>query len=426
MIAELKFNGYKFFKDNSSFSFIPDERTQKLLSNAVEIDNKKVLKSIGLYGSNNSGKTNIIRLFGLIKKVMLGKEISSFNNLIFGDDIVTTVSVQFNNLDGKGWFEYFFAFDNNEKKYLSEKLESISFYKKGSPFKKIIFERNFIDKKFVLFDDIETEILEYVSSKKPLLYSLELDSGRFSSLNEYLNVFTDFANSIEIVKMYNIEIRNTIEALKNGDQNKKNFILSFVKSSDLSVKDFYYDNNGIQPLNSNNEINEKALSFFETAEDTFHLRTRYGEKSVLSFFHDSSGTKKIQAIASYVYDAIAQNKTLIVDEIDNGLHFQLTRAIVSAFNNMANKSGQLFFTAHDLMLIDCNFLMRKDQIYFTERTEEKSKLYCLKEFPVSEGGPREGAELVRRYKHGDFGKMPVPNYTKEIIEISKKGDKHND
>ena len=60
MILELDFNGYKFFEDGSKISFSPDERTKKLLSNAVEIDNKNVLKAISLYGPNNSGKTNIM------------------------------------------------------------------------------------------------------------------------------------------------------------------------------------------------------------------------------------------------------------------------------------------------------------------------------------------------------------------------------
>ena len=424
MILELDFNGYKFFEDGSKISFSPDERTKKLLSNAVEIDNKNVLKAISLYGPNNSGKTNIVRLFKYIKNLFGGASISEINNLEFGDQNVVDISITFNNNDGNGWFKYDFCFDNVGNKFVREKLSSVTFYKKGSPFYKLIFERNFIEKRFELMGEDESIVFQYISAKEPLLYSLELESGKYSILKPYIDVFKKFAASIEIVRMYNIQIQNTINALKEGDQEKKDFIVSFVKSSDLSVQDFYYDNGGME-REPKIQINEGALKYYETISDTIHLKTMYGNKPVLSLIHDSSGTKKIQAIASYIYDAIADGKTLVVDEMDNGLHFQLTRAIVGAFNNIANKTGQLVFSAHDLMLIDCNFLMRKDQIYFIERQEEKAQLFCLKDFPVAEGGPREGTELVRRYKHGDFGRMPVPNFTKEVLKISNRRKANN-
>ena len=134
-------------------------------------------------------------------------------------------------------------------------------------------------------------------------------------------------------------------------------------------------------------------------------------------FFDSSGTKKIEAIAAYIYETIKEVKTLVVDELDNGLHYKLTRAIVSVFNNLLNKKGQLVFTAHDLLLIDCNYLMRKDQIYFIQRNKNHASLFCLKEATVSSGGPREGADLVKRYNHGDFVEVPSPNFIEQIIKI---------
>ena len=80
MILNIEFDGYKFF-DNSSISFTADARTKKLLSNSTELDGKNVLKAVGLYGSNNSGKTNIVKLMSLIKKVLIGADNILFNNL---------------------------------------------------------------------------------------------------------------------------------------------------------------------------------------------------------------------------------------------------------------------------------------------------------------------------------------------------------
>lgn len=48
---------------------------------------------------------------------------------------------------------------------------------------------------------------------------------------------------------------------------------------------------------------------------------------------DSTGTKKIAAMASYVIEALEQGRILVVDELDSSIHFKLTRAIVAMFNN---------------------------------------------------------------------------------------------
>ena len=82
MILNIEFDGYRFF-DNSSISFTADARTKKLLSNSTELDGKNVLKAVGLYGSNNSGKTNIVKLMSLIKKYDKINEEYFQNKLVF-------------------------------------------------------------------------------------------------------------------------------------------------------------------------------------------------------------------------------------------------------------------------------------------------------------------------------------------------------
>jgi AAA15 family ATPase/GTPase len=90
------------------------------------------------------------------------------------------------------------------------------------------------------------------------------------------------------------------------------------------------------------------------------------------------------ALASYVVDAIENGRVLIVDELDSSLHFTLTRAIVSLFNNEINLDGQLIFTAHDVSLLDCKKLFRKEQIWFIYRDRDNIHTYSLKEFTARE------------------------------------------
>lgn len=422
MILEISFEDFRFFKGENFLSFSADARTRKLLSNSIELDGKRVLKSLGLYGPNNSGKSNILNLIKIIKKVLSGEIDFSCNRTIFGDSIIASFRIVYDNNDGNGWFCYEFSYDSVSQRFIKEKLTSIKYYNAGSPFYDVKFEKDIENKRFLVFGNDNSDILSLVPSKFPILYSLELETGKFAPLSVFRDSLKKAADSIEIIKMFNIPINKTIENLKNGSEERQRFILSFVKDADLSVKDFAYKKN-LKIFKQDQEIDEKALSDFEQLPDTYHLMTTYGNTSVPSLLFDSNGTKKIEAIASYIYEALSQGKILVVDELDNGLHFKLTRAIVSAFNNLANTKGQLLFSAHDLLLIDSKNLLRKEQIYFLERNAEKAQLYCLKQATTAEGGPREGADLLKRYNHGDFGCVPTPDFIEEVIGVRDQGAK---
>ena len=417
MILEIYIDGFRFFKKDTMLSFSADARTKRLLSNAIFVDGKYVNKCVGIYGSNNSGKSNLIKLFSILKAVLSGSENFVINRAIFCDQPLTSISITYNNLDGKGWLKYDFTYDYTEKRFVREKLSSLTYYPNGKPFEKTLFEKDFQNKIFEVFGSSKVEYLGIIRGNLPLFYVVELESGIFSTLKEYKESFQQLASSIEVVNMFNIPISKTIDLLKRDHQEKKDFILSFVKHADLSVSDFKYDKADMKYDVDGEKIDEKALEGFEDLVDSIHLKTRYGNVDVPSLFFDSSGTKKIEAVAAYIYEAIKEGKILVIDELDNGLHYKLTRAIVSLFNNLLNKKGQLVFTAHDLLLIDCNYLMRKDQIYFTQRDKKCASLFCLKEATVASGGPREGTDLIKRYNRGDFVEVPSPSFIEQIIKI---------
>ena len=77
MILELTFNNYRLFKNANTLSFKADKRTRHLLSNSTPIDGVNVLKALAIYGSNNSGKTNIVSLFEMMKSIL-----ASDNNIV--------------------------------------------------------------------------------------------------------------------------------------------------------------------------------------------------------------------------------------------------------------------------------------------------------------------------------------------------------
>ena len=412
MILEIKFNNYKMFKNENVLSFLADTRIKQLGSNYFNILNRNVLKSVSLYGQNNIGKSNLINLFSLIKNLMLGVENLSFNREIFGDTQETNISITYKTDVDQNRMQYSFIYDSFKQEIVKEELNEIIFYETGNSTIKNIYNRDNVEEKLLILGTEHLDLLKILPSKKPFLYCVSLDNDTFSSLKTYLNSFVKFAESLEIIRLFNIPIDNTINVLKGSDEKKKKFVLEFVKHADLSIEDFFYNDKTNFKGKDDEPITEKVLKQIDVI-DQLKLFTKYGNKAVPSIFFDSTGTKKIEAIASYIYEAIANGKTLIVDELDCGLHFKLSRAILSIFNSFANERGQLLFTAHDVELIASKLMMRKDQIYFSFRKDDlTSELFCLKDAPVKDGGPRSADDLLKHYNRGEFGYVPRPNFIK--------------
>ena len=112
---------------------------------------------------------------------------------------------------------------------------------------------------------------------------------------------------------------------------------------------------------------------------------------------------------------------MVIDELDNSLHFKLTRAIVALFNNELNTEAQLICTVHDVSLLDCQNLFRKDQIWVAHKDRDNAYLYSLTEFTSEKDGVRGVSDLIDRYRMGVFGALPEPDLFKTLEEVFANG-----
>ena len=163
---------------------------------------------------------------------------------------------------------------------------------------------------------------------------------------------------------------------------------------------------------------EVVLQAQALATDMCCLMSNHRGVDVQSLIYDSTGTKKIVALASYIIEALKEGKILIVDELDSSLHFKLTRAIVALFNNELNKGAQLIFTVHDITLLDCKKLFRKDQIWFAAKEDGTAYLYSLDDFTAQDGVRAEN-DIAALYRKGVLGAVPEP----DLISVMLKGVK---
>ena len=98
---------------------------------------------------------------------------------------------------------------------------------------------------------------------------------------------------------------------------------------------------------------------------------------------------------------------------------KLTRVIIALFNNDLNKNAQLICTAHDITLLDCKKLFRKEQIWFAYKDNDGVYLYSLAQFTADKDGVRDTTDLIEKYKAGVFGALPEPDLFNSLLEVSQ-------
>lgn len=422
MILSVRVNNFLVYSNEVELSLKANMHIKKFSDNVYKTNNFKILKSVCIYGANNSGKTCFIRAINSIRNVLLGFVAEVPTNL-FTDSNICSFGVSF--IENGRAFAYDFKFDSSivngyKRAFIYECMKEIFVDKYGNCSEKELFVRDVENDVYRFSEDKElSKVLRLVSNDNILIYTI--NSIKYPVVEKYKKVLRGFADNLDILDMNNIPIEKTIRVLKNNEKIKDRTV-ELIKLADLDIDDYKYvkgDTKGTKKIGSNEtEIlspQEAILKNAISVEDMFRLISVHKGKSVQSLSVDSTGTKKVVAVASYVIDALTNGKTLIVDELDSSLHFKLTRAIVSLFNNGLNKNAQLIFTAHDATLLDCKKLFRKDQIWFATKDTDKEYLYSLDEFTAQEDKIRSETDLFDKYSSGVLGAIPEPDLISVLL-----------
>lgn len=129
---------------------------------------------------------------------------------------------------------------------------------------------------------------------------------------------------------------------------------------------------------------------------------------VLNLFNnESSGTQKLFDLAGILLVAFSlpEAPLIILDEMDSNFHPSLLLKLIGVFNdpNVNKSKAQLLFTSHDTNLMTPSIL-RRDQFYLTEKDNcDATRLFSLAELK----GIRNDADFARHYLAGFYGALPL-------------------
>ena len=420
MIIELRVKNCFSFEDQIVFSMKADMRNKKFASNVHRENNFNILKTAGIYGPNNAGKTCLVKCFNAIKKILLNKKPNLMPNL-FSKNSVCELGITF--LAEGREFSYDLHYDAQKEEFLYEKFSEIQKDQYGNEKEILWLEKDTVNQRYSCIDQDVLLMIPLMSSNNLLCYVI--DASKFEHLEKMKKIIVEFAQKIDILNMNNIPMKKTIELMKNkGDLQKK--VVEFIKNADLYMDNFEYvdmDQIKIDDRTENEKPDEEVLNMREKLMEQIRLVSTYKGVKVPSLIFDSTGTKKIAALASYIIEGLENGRILIVDELDSSIHFKITRAIVAMFNNELNTNAQMIFTVHDINLMDCKRMFRKEQIWFVHKDEDRVYVYSLADFTAQQG-VRDTTDIMEKYRKGALGALPDPELINSLLDIkgNKKGE----
>lgn len=416
MLIAFSCKNYGPFRDQVVFSMETAAVNEYKDINTIETSHGTYLKSAFIYGANGSGKTNLFKAIGFMKRMVTFSIVdgraalrnSHFQFFTSANEMPTGFEMIFCK-EGTIWT---YGFELLKGKVIKEWL--ISKQKRATK----VFERTSPDWKSIS--------LSGKWKKFENIREHTRDNALFLSLAAMLNVAPAislrgwFEKLLVYTNVDELTPGETVRLLEEEPE-MKNEILSFLKVADFGIDDFEIEVE--EEDMSENERQDALKSIGETPEDvmmnlefkkrnidlnTIHRTYDDNNKvvgSVLLPFikYQSTGTIKMFELLGPILGTLRKGGTLILDEIDSKLHPLLVRHIVSLFNSIDKNigNGQLICNTHDVLLLDEP--IRRDQYWFMKKTNTgASELYPLSDFQ----NVRKNDSLVKKYLVGIFGAVP--------------------
>lgn len=402
MILKIELENFFSIKDRIIIDFcaanIDSALTRELSHNVMMWKDIPVLKSIGLFGPNASGKSNILKAISFCCRMVLESHfynegvVFNFEPFKFDDCSKKPSRFLINFICDE--IEYEYSFELTKTKIISE---SLYHYPKGKRAK--VFTREATNTYDVKVFEKPSEVTRSTSEKNLFL-------SRASSMNRELaqKLYNFF------LEKFMLGLVNINEVLLLDSFNKyKKIILKALEISDSDITDIEVRTEQIPvqmaPLPGQTELTYKLADILRFK--TFHR----GNKEVMfdMDMEESGGTRKLFQILLRLLDVIKHKKAIQMDEFDMGLHTRLADFVLDLIH--ASEGSQLLFTSHNTNLLDIKRL-RRDQIVFVNKTPiGATEVYSLVDFSDF----RENMNAEKGYLQGRFDAVPYIDSSVESI-----------
>lgn len=389
MIAEFKIRNFYSLRDEQTLSFIPtnDDTSRDIYTEEVA-DGVSLLKIGFIYGSNASGKTNILKALDFFSQFMVNDGLNK------GDEI-GVVPFLLDDVSDKERTQFEMSFYLNREKYklnlvLDNKViyeETLQVYSSVQP--TLLYKRTYNPEKDAtdivfggkvgLVKKSREAIEGNTFNKRTVIAAFGMSNVEKSRLNL---VYDFFSQKIAPIMYPQSGLMGFTKRriTRDRDGRLKRFILHFLKASDFNISDIaiheeevsitpemelVIKNTSAMPEKAKEEILKKGT--LHSDEMFFVHHTSNGDKE-LDEELESRGTKRYMGLATILYDLLVHGVILPIDEIESSIHYELLSYFIKVFLVNSKRSGQLIISTHDINLLDEDYI-RRDVIWFTDKND---------------------------------------------------------
>lgn len=404
MLLQFRIKNFRSFANEVTLDMTAENSLTDHKDFLIEKNGVYILPVASIYGSNASGKSNLLDAFlafrhNVIKSATMGEEDVFFATPFLFDGENAKIPTE---------FEAFFVIGDKEYRYgytlFSNKIQEEWLYirklSKNNTVWKGIFERS--ENNTIVYNSAAKygSLAEYnhLITDKMLVLSFFNDKP-LKNVDEFSDAYTWIYQSLFTGPILLNQDSDFAWRIYYQDEELKNECVKFLQEFDPTIEDLCV----VEDKDKNNNSTYRAY--------TVHNGQRY------HIGIESQGTKKLIVLFVRIHLMLSRRGIMIIDELDCQLHPLILRRIIRMFHdktiNAANT--QLIFSSHNLIVLDSSDL-RRDEIWFTDKDERGiSSLYSLASFRVDSKRIRSDLDFGRNYLAGKFGAIPYMHNSWETI-----------
>jgi hypothetical protein len=417
---------YRSFREEQTLSLVASN-DKELGDNCVDQGKLRLLKAVGIYGPNASGKSNLIRALSTMRDIIEkpGKP---------GERLpVAPFKLHDKYSNEPSSFEVTFIHEGSRYQYgftaTTERIhdEWLLAYPEGrlKDTAQTWFERKFNRKT----EETEWNFGSYLRGEREKLKDRTINNVLFLSAGAQWNnkqlttVHEWFSKRFLIILPSERPTVTTIDMVMDAQEDEESkkalyaYLGGIMQRADFGIHGINFKIQEIDPEKisfppdlpeKSREIILKVLKRRSSVEVEFIHRVEPGGKEVgFSDLEESDGTRRFFELVGPWLSAVTEGRALLVDELEASLHPHLVRELLKLFQNpeFLSEGAQLIFSTHDTTLLDPE-LFRRDQIWFTEKDRGGgTQLYSMSDY--KERKPRKGEAMQRGYLAGRYGAIPI-------------------
>lgn len=395
MIEEVSFKNVLSFRDETVLSFEATADTSIENSHVVVMPNgTRLLRLAVVFGANASGKSNLLTvlewLHSFWKENPANMDIDTGVEPFLLDSETPAEPSEFSLKIWIDGIRYWYQLRLTGKVVYFEKL---SYYKTIQPI--MIFERKYEEGQSVIRINPVVQKIDAEAQKMLALNCLPNMSvfaarGRVNMRFEHVDrmrrwIFNGFMPAVYPAT----NMTGYAKRILKENEGFKAYMLEFLNMADFNIT-------SLSELRGSDGA--KSFNFEHTVDNA-----RGQERYEMNLEHQSNGTRRLLGVEAAMYELTRKGSFLMVDEMDASLHPDLMEYMLRQFLLESSDSQLLLTTHYDGLLTKIDDLVRKDNIWFTEKDKSGvSHLYSLVEFK----GLGKITHIDKAYRNGLFGALP--------------------